>query len=52
MRLTSVVKGREHHVTIPSHENLKVGTLHAILAEVAAYLGVSRDELVDSLFGE
>jgi len=36
MRLTSRVKGTEHHVTIPRHEPLRVGTLSAILAEVAS----------------
>jgi hypothetical protein len=51
MRLTSRVKGTEHHVTIPRHEPLRVGTLSAILAEVASYLETSRSELVADLFG-
>lgn len=40
----------QHHVTIPSHDPLKVGTLSAVLAEVAAQLKVSRDELIEKLF--
>jgi len=39
----------EHHVTIPNHDPLRVGTLGAILASVAAHLGVSREELLRRL---
>ncbi len=44
--------GGEHHVTIPRHASLRVGTLAAILAEVAQNLGVTRDALVARLFPE
>lgn len=50
MRLATA-QGGEHHVTIPQHKPLRVGTLAAILADVAAHLGVTRDELAESLFG-
>lgn len=40
----------QHHVTIPAHDPLKLGTLSAVLAEVAAQLKVSREELVTKLF--
>jgi predicted RNA binding protein YcfA (HicA-like mRNA interferase family) len=49
IRLTSRIKGSEHHVTIPSHDALKVGTLSAILADVAAYLEIDRAALVQNL---
>jgi predicted RNA binding protein YcfA (HicA-like mRNA interferase family) len=51
LRLTSE-REREHHVTIPRHAALRVGTLAAILAEVAVHHGLTRDELVERLFGE
>lgn len=51
MRLTSTFHGRAHHITIPRHAVLRVGTLSAILAEVAAYLELSREELLEKLFG-
>ena len=51
MRLTSAQKGREHHVTIPAHKELRVGTLHSILSEVAAYLEMELAALLDELFG-
>ena len=41
----------EFHITIPAHDELKVGTLAAILEEVAAQLGLTRDELLEQLFG-
>lgn len=41
----------QHHVTIPAHDPLKVGTLAAILGDVAAHQRISRDVLLDRLFG-
>jgi predicted RNA binding protein YcfA (HicA-like mRNA interferase family) len=49
MRLTTQ-RGGEHHVTIPRHLWLRVGTLRSILDMVANHLGVSRDELQKELF--
>lgn len=40
----------EHHITIPNHDPLRVGTLAAILRDVAAFHGLNRDELIDLLF--
>ena len=51
LRLTSVVKGSEHHITIPRQKPLRVGTLNAILADVASYLEMERGKLVEELFG-
>lgn len=50
LRLTSTSKGKEHHITIPQHTPLKVGTLNSILQEVAMYVGRDRRSLVDDLF--
>lgn len=49
MRLTTQEHG-EHHVTIPDHSPLRVGTLSSILSEVASHLGLTRDELLERLF--
>lgn len=51
IRLVSHTRGFEHHVTIPAHKNLTIGTLNGILTEVGAYLQVSRSELQKKLFG-
>jgi predicted RNA binding protein YcfA (HicA-like mRNA interferase family) len=50
LRLTSTLKGREHHVTIPAHRELSVGTLHSILRAVATYLEMDLPALLDDLF--
>ena len=48
MRLTTQ-QGGEHHVTIPRHTALRVGTLNAILRDVAQHLEMERDELLAAL---
>jgi predicted RNA binding protein YcfA (HicA-like mRNA interferase family) len=50
LRLTSKLRGTEHHVTIPAHNPLKIGTLSAVLAEVASYLEMDRSALANELF--
>src|SRR5208283_1532804 len=40
----------EHHITIPNHDPLRVGTLAAILRDVAGFHGRSRNELIARLF--
>ncbi len=49
IRLTTQQNG-QHHITIPNHDPLKIGTLNAILTEVAQHLGVSKQELIERLF--
>jgi predicted RNA binding protein YcfA (HicA-like mRNA interferase family) len=49
MRLTTQEPG-EHHVTIPRHDSLRVGTVAAILADVGQHAGLSREALVERLF--
>ena len=41
----------QRHVTIPAHDPLKLGTLAAILGDVAEHQEISRDALLDRLFG-
>lgn len=49
-RLTTQLQG-EHHITIPLASPLRVGTLSAILQDVAAHFGITREELHTRLFG-
>jgi predicted RNA binding protein YcfA (HicA-like mRNA interferase family) len=51
IRLTTQIGG-EHHITIPAHDDLRVGTLSAILMDIAEHLGIDRNELIESLFGK
>ncbi|HES76895.1 MAG TPA: type II toxin-antitoxin system HicA family toxin [bacterium] len=48
IRLTSHARG-EHHVTIPKHDPLRMGTLASILDGVAAHHGMTRDALLQQL---
>lgn len=48
IRLTTAVNG-EHHITIPAHDPLKIGTLASILADIARHHELSRDELLRNL---
>ena len=50
LRLTTNLRGFEHHLTIPAHRQLKIGTLNAILLQVAAYLNITRRDLEQELF--
>ncbi len=49
IRLTTQRNG-EHHITIPAHETLKVGTLAAIVGHIAAHIAIERDEVARLLF--
>lgn len=50
LRLTTDRKG-EHHLTIPRHTSLRVGTLSSILADVAAHFKMTKHQLTEQLFG-
>ena len=49
MRLTSEMNG-QHHITVPAHDPLRVGTLAAIVRDVAAHHDMTRDQLLERLF--
>jgi len=49
IRMTRLA-GEQHHVTIPAHDPLKIGTLAAILGDVASHLNLGRDDLLRRLF--
>jgi len=50
LRLTSTLKDTEHHLTIPEHKPLRVGTLSSIVNEVASYLKLDRQSVIRELF--
>ncbi|MBW4420044.1 MAG: type II toxin-antitoxin system HicA family toxin [Myxacorys californica WJT36-NPBG1] len=50
LRLSTSFNG-EHHITVPNHDALKVGTLATILKkDVAEHVALSHDELLIALF--
>jgi predicted RNA binding protein YcfA (HicA-like mRNA interferase family) len=50
LRLTTTLRG-EHHITIPMHNPIKIGTLNAVLKDIADHLGITRESLIQELFG-
>ena len=51
VRLSTEAPAAKHQITIPAHDPLKVGTLAAILGDVAAHMKIDREELLRQLFG-
>ncbi len=43
--------GEKHSVTVPKHRNVHIGTLDAIVGDVARFLGKSKNEVREKLFG-
>lgn len=50
VRLTTQQKG-EHHITIPNHSFLRIGTLSSIFSDVADHFQISRSELIEKILG-
>jgi len=49
IRLSTKEKG-EHHITIPNHNPIRVGTLSNILTEIAKHFQISKEELIEKIF--
>jgi len=48
IRLTS--PNLNHHITIPNHNLIKIGTLNNILKDLSGYLKISKDEILSKYF--
>ena len=48
--MTCTSENGEHHITIPQHGSLRIGTLNNILADVASYLKKEKADVVDEVF--
>ena len=49
IRITTNENG-EHHITIPAHNPLKIGTLAAILSDIESHHKLTREKLLECLF--
>lgn len=49
VRLTHRTDEGEHHITIPLHKTLRVGTLNSILNDVSVNLNMSKEDLLGKL---
>jgi predicted RNA binding protein YcfA (HicA-like mRNA interferase family) len=50
IRLTTNSNG-EHHITIPNHNPVKIGTLSSIIGDVASHFKQTKEEIAEKLFG-
>ena len=50
-RLSAVINGKTHDLTIPRHKPLRVGTLHGILKDVAEHREIHLVQVIAELFG-
>lgn len=50
IRMTTQENG-EHHVSIPNHNPIKVGTLNGIIGDVAEHFQITKEEVIMILFG-
>ena len=51
MRMTTTIRGTQHHVSIPRHRYVNIRLLRLILSDVADYMGLTQDEIRRELFG-
>ena len=49
IRLSKFSSDFVHHITIPNHNPIKVGTLNKILTDIADKLKIEKDELINKL---
>lgn len=50
VRVTTTSNG-QHHVTIPNHNPVKLGTLSSIIGDIAAHFKQTKEEIAEKLFG-
>ncbi len=48
--ITTLQQG-EHHLAIPNHNPLKVGTLNGIFLNVATHFQLTKEQVIHKLFG-
>jgi predicted RNA binding protein YcfA (HicA-like mRNA interferase family) len=39
----------EHHIAIPNHDPVKLGTLNGILSQVAQHFSISKNDVLESI---
>lgn len=48
IRLTTLQNG-EHHITIPNHNPIRIGTLSSVLSNIAAHFQLTKEELLKQI---
>ena len=42
----------QHHIAVPNHDPIKIGTLNGIISQVANHLALTKNEISEKLFGK
>ncbi len=48
--MVTSIKNGEHHLVIPNHNPLKVGTFNGIISQVAQHFQLTKEEVLNQLF--
>lgn len=51
IRLTAIISDKEHHITIPNHQPIKIGTLNNIINDLSSIFKINKEEMIQKLFG-
>ena len=49
IRLTTTKQG-EHHITIPNHDPIRLGTLSSIITDIANHFKKTKEEIAKEIF--
>ncbi len=49
IRMSKTLDGGDHHITIPIHSPIKIGTLSSILKEISEKQKLTKEELLQRL---
>lgn len=47
VRMSKITDGISHHITVPAHDPIKIGTMSAILSDVSKQLSITKNELIE-----
>lgn len=42
----------QHHIAVPNHDPIKIGTLNGIISQVANHLALTKNEISEKLLGK
>jgi len=48
--MVTTVENGQHHLTIPNHSPIKIGTLNGILSQVANHFSLTKEDVATRLF--
>ena len=49
IKITTLDNG-EHHIAIPNHNPIKIGTLNGIIKQVAGHFSLTKNQVLEKLF--